>query len=126
MAARATRRILVDKNTAKDIRAKRIARTKALRAALPKPDVAAATIDVAEDFKKLFNPDGTVSTVRTISFDEDGVEVLIPTVVGGKLLTNEQAVELFRRSGRHFGKFSSVQRANDFAAKLHDVEASKP
>lgn len=72
------------------------------------------------------NEDGSVSTVRSMSINEDGKEVLIPTVSDdGRILTEKQAIDLYRRTGRHLGKFDSVEAANKYAQKLHESEAKR-
>lgn len=72
------------------------------------------------------NEDGSVSTVRSMSINEDGKEVLIPTVSDdGRILTEKQAIDLYHRTGRHLGKFSSVEAANKYAQKLHESEAKR-
>lgn len=72
------------------------------------------------------NKDGSVSTVRSMPINEDGKEVLIPTVSDdGRILTEKQAIDLYRRTGRHLGKFDSVEAANKYAQKLHESEAKR-
>jgi GH24 family phage-related lysozyme (muramidase) len=72
------------------------------------------------------NADGTISTVRSIGVNIDGQEVLIPTVGDeGKILTNEQAIERFRQTGKHLGKFDTPDNATAFAEKLHDAQAKQ-
>lgn len=69
-------------------------------------------------------PEGGIATVRSISIDQDGKEVLIPTVSpDGKLLTNQQAVDLYRRTGQHLGIFDSVNSADRYAQALHEQQA---
>jgi len=69
------------------------------------------------------NPDGTISTVRTISFNDGKNEVVIPTVSDdGKLLSNREAIELYYRTGKHFGKFKNVDDAIRFAQELHNEQ----
>lgn len=66
------------------------------------------------------NKDGSVSTVKSASFNIDGKEVLLPTVSDdGKLLTNQQAVELYKKTGKHLGKFNTIKEADAYAEKLH-------
>jgi len=66
------------------------------------------------------NKDGSISTVRSIGVNIDGTEVLIPTVSpDGRILSDEQAIALYRRTGKHLGKFSSVEASNRYAEKLH-------
>src|SRR3546814_6141557 len=46
------------------------------------------------------NADGTVSTVRTISIGTDQGEVLIPTVIDGKLVSDSDAIDHYEETGR--------------------------
>ena len=69
---------------------------------------------------------GAVSTVRSMSFsDGPGREILIPTVAhgGGAILSDQQAVEQYRSSGKHLGIFDNSGAADDFAERLHQSEA---
>lgn len=72
------------------------------------------------------NADGSISTVRSISFEEDGQEVLVPTVSDdGKLLTDEQAIAVYRRTGKHLGKFRTPEAATAYAEQLHADQAKQ-
>lgn len=72
------------------------------------------------------NPDGTVSTVSTIGVGIDGGrEVVIPTIINGRRVSDEEAREHFFKTGQHFGIFDSVKAANEFAQKLHEQEAQR-
>lgn len=71
------------------------------------------------------NEDGSVSTVRTISFEEDGKEILIPTVINGRIVSDEEAIEHYHRTGFNFGKFDTVEEANKAAEELHQREAKR-
>src|SRR5579864_10105 len=69
------------------------------------------------------NPDGSISTVRTAGFNIDGKEVNLPTVSPeGKIMSNEEAIDQYRRTGKHLGRFDSVDEANAAARALHDQE----
>lgn len=82
----------------------------------------AGNIDVSKIIP-VNNKDGSKSTVKTISVDIDGQEVLIPTVIGGKVVSEEKAIETYLRTGNHLGKFKTEKDANAFAKKLHEKEA---
>ena len=72
------------------------------------------------------NPDGKISTVRTIGVQADGLEFVIPTVSDdGKLLSDAQAIALFKKSKKHLGAFKTKEQATDFAKQLHESEAAK-
>jgi len=66
------------------------------------------------------NPDGSISTVRSESVNMDGREVLIPTVSDvGSLLSTDRAVQQYKRTGKHLGKFDTPEQATAYARQLH-------
>lgn len=72
------------------------------------------------------NPDGTISTIRSMSVNMDGLEVLLPTLSpDGKQLSDDEAIELYKSTGQHLGKFKTVDEATAFAKALskHQGEA---
>lgn len=69
------------------------------------------------------NPDGTISTVRSASFGLGGHEVLLPTVVGGRVVTPAESLLAYRRTGQHLGIFATPAAANAYAERLHQEQA---
>lgn len=71
------------------------------------------------------NEDGSVSTVRSMSYGTDGGrEVLIPTVADeGRIMGDEEAMAYWGKKGKHLGVFSSPASADDYAQHLHDSQA---
>lgn len=69
------------------------------------------------------NPDGSVSTVRSMSFGEDGKEVLVPTAVGNSILSDPEAKKHYQQSGEFLGKFANPDEATRFAQRLHNEYA---
>jgi len=67
------------------------------------------------------NADGSISTVRSMSINIDGKEVLIPTVsaIQNRVLTDEEAIAEYRQTGQHLGVFNSPQAATQYANRLH-------
>lgn len=52
-----------------------------------------------------------------IGINVKGKETLIPTVVNGRQLTNDEAVDRYRSTGLHMGQFNTPKEA-DYAARL--------
>lgn len=72
------------------------------------------------------NSDGTISTVRSMSFNDGKHEVLVPTIGDdGKVLSEDEAIGLYQRTGRHLGKFESPEHATDYAQRLHEEQARR-
>lgn len=72
------------------------------------------------------NQDGSYSTVRTISIGTDQGEVVIPTVSDdGRIMSNDEAIQQYRKTGRNFGAFDTPDNATAFAKSLHDEQAQE-
>lgn len=70
------------------------------------------------------NPDGSVSTVKSMSFNFGGREVLIPLIHPmGFEMTPAQAVRWFQRSRQHLGTFDTPKNATAYAEALHQQQA---
>lgn len=65
------------------------------------------------------NPDGSYSTVRTITADIDGKTVLLPTVINGKIVSNQEAIQHYKQTGEHMGIFNSQQAADQYDQNMH-------
>jgi hypothetical protein len=70
------------------------------------------------------NADGSISTVRSIGVNVDGKEVLIPTVSeDARIMSDDEALDQYKRTGRHLGIFKSPEASTRYAQKLHEDQA---
>lgn len=68
---------------------------------------------------KVKNKDGSISTVRSMSFESQGKEVLVPTVVGKKVVSNRAAMQQYGKTGQNLGVFDTPAHADMYAKALH-------
>lgn len=71
------------------------------------------------------NPDGSFSTVRSITVEADGKFLLIPTITDdGRVVSDEEAVASFNESGHHLGAFETQDAASAYAETLSADQAA--
>lgn len=87
------------------------------------PDlIEAGNIDLTKR-PKVKNPDGSISTVRTIGIEMDGMYFNIPTVVGNKVVSDKEAIDYFKKTRQHLGAYKSQKAADAAAKQLHKDQA---
>lgn len=92
---------------------------------------AAATTDLMEpgninlkNRPRVKNANGSISTVRSKSFNIDGQEVLLPTVSeDGRIMSDQETVQQYKATGKHLGKFATPEAATEYAVGLHRDQA---
>ncbi len=68
----------------------------------------------------VYNEDGTISTEQSFSVNIDGKEVLLPTVIDGRIVSEEEAIDHYYETGEYLGKFDTVEEAEEYAEMLHN------
>ncbi len=75
---------------------------------------------------KVWNEDEKAwSTVLSTSFGTDEGEVLVPRVVKGQILSEQDAQDHYHKTGEHLGVFDTPDNANAYAEALHRSEAAR-
>ncbi len=75
------------------------------------------------DRLKVQNQDGSYSTVRTIGIEADGMFINIPTVINGRVVSDQEAIRYFQQTGQHLGKFKT-KKERDAAARQLSIDQS--
>lgn len=89
------------------------------------------TIDLLNR-KVYIQPDGSYSTENSLSFYDDdiGKEVLIPTIVNGQQVSDDDAIDYYYWTkqkdgvGEHLGTFDTPEEAEDYAERLHQRQGA--
>ena len=71
------------------------------------------------------NEDGSISTEYSIIIGEDNEYVLIPTVVNGRVVSEDEAVEHYHQTGEHHGKYRSIEDAEKASRKLSEIQRKR-
>jgi len=68
------------------------------------------------------NDDGSISTEQSFSFydEQTGKEVLIPTVINGKIVSEDEAIDHYYETGEYLGMFDTPEEADRYAEMLHN------
>ena len=89
-------------------------------------DVGLGNIDL-NDRPQVANPDGSVSTVYSMTFgpEEDGKYVLVPGVRPGldRQMDYDEAYDWYKKTGQHLGRFGSSHEVDKYAEALHQSQA---
>ena len=87
----------------------------------------AGNIDIKKK-PRIKNKDGSVSTLKSISFknEKTGKETLIPSIVEGKELSPENAIQHYYKTGEHLGEFDTIEEATNEAKRLSDLQVTPP
>lgn len=67
------------------------------------------------------HPNGSSSTVSTITIESDGRGVLLPTIINGKRVSEPEAIKHWQDTGESLGVFKSENDANEYDKKLHTL-----
>lgn len=88
--------------------------------------ISPGNIDYAKEQGPVFNPDGSVSTVKSMVFGNDaGNSVIAPTVYDGGHHSPDEAVARYYKTGKSMGEFRGTDQALEFERALHDAEVKR-
>lgn len=66
------------------------------------------------------------ATVRSMGINTGRGETLIPTVhPEGRIMSDEEAVDHYQRTGQHLGIFQTIPQADEYARRLHEAQAKE-
>ena len=70
--------------------------------------------------KVVHNPDGSISTELSFTVGFDDKVYLLPTVIDGKIVSEDEAIEHFLDTGEFLGEFDDEGEAQNYAQILHN------
>lgn len=71
------------------------------------------------------NPDGSVSSVRSMGAELNGKEYLLPTIAeDGRSMGDDEAIDEFRRTGNHLGVYRNPDDSTRAAEAIHQDQAA--
>jgi hypothetical protein len=70
--------------------------------------------------KVVHNSDGSISTEFSFTVGFDGKSVLLPSVVNGKIVSEEEAIDHYLKTGEYLGIFDNEEEAQEYAQMLHE------
>lgn len=69
------------------------------------------------------NSDGSISTIKSMSFGNDQGEVLVPMVADeGRVMTPEETIKRYNLTGKHLGVFDDPESATAYGEILHRAQ----
>lgn len=71
------------------------------------------------------NSDGSISTERSITIEEDGEYINIPTVIKGKIVSDEEAIKHYHQTDEHLGKYLTKKEALKAAEDIHKKQEKR-
>ena len=70
--------------------------------------------------------DGGYATVRSMNFtDSGGRNVLVPTAADGRIMTPDEAIDYYEKTGQHLGMFDTPENASRYGEDLHEQQADE-
>ena len=84
----------------------------------PKTLLEGGNIDLTKR-PRVKNPGGSVSSLRSKSYNIKGKETLIPTVrEDGWYMSDKEALKHYKKTGKHLGKFKTPKGATEYSKRL--------
>jgi len=69
--------------------------------------------------EKVWGVGADYATVRTMTMEEDGKTILLPTIVDGKQVSEGEAITQYHKTGEHLGVFNTQKQADKYDQAMH-------
>jgi len=71
------------------------------------------------DNRKVVKEGNAYKTENSITIGIDGKQIIIPTIVNGKQVSEEDAIKHFKETGEQLGVYDTIEEADKAAQKIH-------